>query len=170
MVAITALAAAASVAVAISAFITSSRAQKTANKSEDARVQAEKDRADWEYRQRFEDALVEFLKDVGVYLDRLAEPRPKGAKLPSLDRLHPSIQIVLLRARGNDVVTANNARSVLSAAFKAKSAQERRRLLADLVSNLREVVDGTEEPSKFTEWVESLRATTSPTTEGSDGS
>lgn len=158
MVAITLVAAIASVAVAISAFVTSSRAQRTANDSEAARVQAEIDREAWEYRLRYEDALISFMSDVGAYLDRLADARSVGGGKPSLDPLVASLEIVRLRARGTDRETMDGVRRIFSVAFKMRGTGRVRLLISKLLKKVREVTDGSIGQDEFEQWVQEVEA------------
>lgn len=156
MVIVTFLGALASAVVAVSALVTSRRAEATANASEEARKSAEEDREEWEYRLRFEDSLVTLMVDIGAYLERLGKARTAGVEAPSMDPLLASIEVVQLRARGDDKLTLDRARRAFSVAFQTEDNLGRRAVLANLLKQLRKVADGTLDVTAFEQWVTSI--------------
>jgi len=156
MVAATALAAGASVWVAIEAFRSSRTARRIASESEAARVRDEEGRRTREYELRFEDALVKFLDDVGRQLETLRAAISAHHTKSSMAPLIASLEAVRLRARGTDVEAMDVVREVFKIAWDTVDLRERESILRALPRKIRKWRTGELSVVDFADWAEGL--------------
>lgn len=166
MAAATALAAAASVWVAFEAFTSSRTARRIAPESEAAAVRDEGGGGHASTSFGFEDALANFLEDVGRQLETLRAAISAHHTKSSRAPLIASLEVVRLRARGKDIEAMDVVRRVFKTAWDTLDLRERESILRALPREVREWRTGELSLVDFAAWADELTSAVGSPTEG----
>lgn len=178
MVAVTALAMAASVVVAVSAINAARQARTIAERSETARLQLESDRASREYDDRLDGTLARLLTAVAQQFDPIREWLSAADHVethnitdnfgdlayperPTMDTIDVEVQLVRMAARDDDAVVARELAHAL-ALVGNQPVYEQRVLLKAIVRVVREWRSGEKAPEIAIAWFSEFQAEKDP--------